>query len=57
MKPPPAVSKKLRRFATLQSWQIDYERLRVVAKIGAGAAGRHVSWRVLGRARGDQAII
>ena len=27
--------KKPRRFATLQSWQIDYERLRVVAKIGA----------------------
>ena len=40
VKPPPAVAKKPRRFATLQSWQIDYERLRVVAKIGAVLPGK-----------------
>ena len=48
MKPPPAVAKKPRRFATLQSWQIDYERLRVVAKIGAGAAGQVYHGEFLG---------
>ena len=56
MKPPPAVVKKPRRFATLQSWQIDYERLRVVAKIGAGARGQVYHGEFLG-AGGDQAII
>jgi len=48
VKPPPAVAKKPRRFATLQSWQIDYERLRVVAKIGAGAAGQVYHGEFLG---------
>ena len=37
-----------KRFATLQSWQIDFERLRVVAKIGAGAAGQVYEGEFLG---------
>ena len=48
LKPPPAALKRARRFATLQSWQIDYERLRVVAKIGAGAAGQVYTGEFMG---------
>lgn len=29
-----------KRFETLQNWEIDYDRLRVVRKIGAGSAGK-----------------
>ena len=35
--PPP--TETMRRFETLQAWEIDYDRLRVVRKIGAGSAG------------------
>eukprot|EP00635_Sarcinochrysidales_sp_CCMP3193_P005050 CAMPEP_0118905194 /NCGR_PEP_ID=MMETSP1166-20130328/9325_1 /TAXON_ID=1104430 /ORGANISM="Chrysoreinhardia sp, Strain CCMP3193" /LENGTH=840 /DNA_ID=CAMNT_0006844463 /DNA_START=172 /DNA_END=2694 /DNA_ORIENTATION=+ len=37
--PPPPPSETMRRFETLQNWEIDYDRLRVVRKIGAGSAG------------------
>lgn len=33
------LSQNTKRFETLQNWEIDYERLRVVRKIGAGSAG------------------